>query len=623
MSEHRPIDRIRMQLMWDRLLAVVEEQAQTLLRAAFSSMVRECGDLSAGVFDLQGRMLAQAVTGTPGHVNSMAESVNHFIAAFPLESMADGDIYLTNDPWKGTGHLNDFVVTTPCFHRGRLVAIFSCTSHLIDIGGIGYGPDAKDVHAEGIYLPFVKLAERGQMNRTLLDVVRANTRQPMETEGDVYSLAACNDIGCERLRAMLDEFGQDSLTDLSDYIIERSRAAVMAEIATLPPGTWRSAMTVDGYDRPIELVAATTISASGVHVDFDGTSPVAPFGINVPLVYTTAYTCFGVSCVVSPRIPNNAGSLAPLTVSAPAGCILNAQFPSPVATRHVIGQLLPDVVFGGLCQAVPERIPAEGASLVWSVMLRGLAARRNAGDDGFTITANTNGGTGARPMKDGLSATAYPSGIRATPVEITESTAPLVYWRKELRPDSGGAGRFRGGHGQVVEIESLDGQPFELLAAFDRIDHPPRGRDIAPSSSESQRARVHRCRGDRGGCGEDGFATARVGGGRARRAWALAGAAGDSERHVVVDEELELPVMARALALATLDVVAGDLSEVLSVEGDGEVVEQLGELGGGLVAELVGHEEVGQVHRRSSATACSRCSVVTVRAPFAAAAVRA
>ena len=298
----------------------------------------------------------------------------------------------------------------------------------------------------------------------------------METEGDVYSLAACNDIGCQRLRAMLDEFGQDDVADLANYIVERSREAVVAEVATLPRGTWRSAMTVDGYDRPIELVAATTISADGVHVDFDGTSPAAPFGINVPLVYTTAYTCFGVSCVVSPRIPNNAGSLAPFTVSAPAGCILDARFPSPVATRHVIGQLLPDVVFGGLCQAVPERIPAEGASLVWSVMLRGLAARRSAGDDGFTITANTNGGTGACPMKDGLSATAYPSGIRATPVEITESTAPLVYWRKELRPDSGGAGRYRGGHGQVVEIESLDGQPFELLAAFDRIDHPPRGR---------------------------------------------------------------------------------------------------------------------------------------------------
>ena len=391
--------------------------------------------------------------------------------------MAEGDIYITNDPWKGTGHLNDFVVTTPCFHRGRLVAIFSCTSHLIDIGGVGYGPDAKDVHAEGLYIPFMKLAEGGQMNQSLLALVRSNTRQPVETEGDVYSLAACNDIGCQRLCETLDEFALDSLDELADHIVGRSREAVRAEIAKLRPGTYCSSMTVDGYDQPIELVAAITISADSVHVDFDGTSPATPFGINVPLVYTTAYSCFGISCVVSPRIPNNAGSLAPLTVSAPAGCILNAQFPSPVATRHVIGQLLPDVVFGCLRQAVPERIPAEGASLVWSVMLRGLAARRKAIDGGFTITANTNGGTGARPMKDGLSATAYPSGIRATPVEITESTAPIVYWRKELQVDSGGAGRYRGSLGQTVEIASLDQHPFELLAAFDRIDHPPRGQE--------------------------------------------------------------------------------------------------------------------------------------------------
>jgi N-methylhydantoinase B len=477
MNQFGALARINMQVMWNRLIAVVEEQAQTLLRTAFSSMVRECGDLSAGVFDLRGRMLAQAITGTPGHVNSMAESVRHFIDRFPLETMADGDIYITNDPWKGTGHLNDFVVTTPCFHRGRLVALFSCTSHLIDIGGIGYGPDAKDVHAEGIYIPFLKLAERGEMNTTLIEMIKANTRQLVETEGDVYSLAACNDIGCERLREMMNEFELEDLTELADTIIERSREAVLAEIAKLPPGTYGNSMTVDGYDRPIELVATATVSATGVHVDFDGTSPLAPFGINVPVVYTTAYTCFGLSCIISPQIPNNAGSLAPLTVSAPVGCILNAPFPNPVATRHVIGQLLPDVVFGCLRQAVPERIPAEGASCVWSLMLRGLAARRNDIDGGFTITANTNGGTGARPMKDGLSATAYPSGIRGTPVEITESTSPLVYWRKEYRPDSGGAGRYRGGHGQIVELSSLDGEPFEILAAFDRIEFPPRGRD--------------------------------------------------------------------------------------------------------------------------------------------------
>ncbi len=208
------IDRINMQIMWNRLIAVVEEQAQTLIRTAFSSMVRECGDLSAGVFDLDGKMLAQAVTGTPGHVNSMAESVKHFIDRFPVADMQEGDIYITNDPWMGTGHLNDFVLTTPAFHKGKLVALFSCTSHLIDIGGIGFGPDATDVHMEGIYIPFLKLADRGVMNETLLAMVRANTRQPVESEGDVYSLAACNDIGCERLSEMMGEFGLDDLDAL-------------------------------------------------------------------------------------------------------------------------------------------------------------------------------------------------------------------------------------------------------------------------------------------------------------------------------------------------------------------------------------------------------------------------
>ena len=348
---------------------------------------------------------------------------------------------------------------------------------MIDIGGIGYGPDAKDVHAEGIYIPFLKLAENGQMNSTLIEMIKANTRQPIETEGDVYSLAACNDIGCERLCDMMNEFGIDNLTVLADSIIEYSRDAVLKEVTKIPNGSYKNSMIVDGYDSPIELIATTTVTKEGVHVDFSGTSSIAPYGINVPMVYTAAYTCFGLSCIISPQIPNNAGSLAPFTVSAPIGSILNAPFPNPVATRHVIGQMLPDVVFGCLHKAIPELIPAEGASCVWSLMLRGLAAQRNEADGGFTITANTNGGTGARPMKDGLSATAYPSGIRGTPVEITESTSPIVYWRKEYRSDSGGPGLFRGGHGQIVELSSLDGKPFEILAAFDRIEFPPRGRN--------------------------------------------------------------------------------------------------------------------------------------------------
>jgi len=465
---------IRRQIMWNRLLAVVEEQAQTLLRTAFSPIVRESGDLSAGVFDLQGHMVAQAVTGTPGHVNSMAESVRHFIEAFPTQSMAEGDVYCTNNPWKGTGHLNDLVVTTPAFHRGRLVGLFSCTSHIVDLGGIGFGPDGTDVFMEGLYLPFLKLVDRGRVNETLMAIVKANTRLPVETEGDIYSLINCNEIGCRRLSEMMAEFGLSTLEDLSAHILDSSRSAVLAEIARLPRGSWRYEMTVDGYDAPITLAATTTIAADAVRVDFAGTSPAARFGVNSPLAYTTAYSVFGLSCAIAPRVPNNAGSLSAYGVTAPPHTIVNALPPAPVASRHLIGQMLPDVVFGCLRQAIPDRVPAEGTSCIYLMTFR---SRDAEAERRFAISVVTNGGTGARPGKDGLSATAYPSGVKGTPVEIVETTTPLLFWRKELRPDSGGAGTHRGGHGLELEIENRSAGPIEILAAFDRTKFAPRGCD--------------------------------------------------------------------------------------------------------------------------------------------------
>ncbi len=377
----------------------------------------------------------------------------------------------------GTGHLNDFVVTTPCFHKGKLVGLFSCTSHLIDIGGIGFGPDATDVFMEGLYIPFLRLIEGGKVNETLMAMIRANTRLPVDTVGDTYSLASCNDVGCRRLVEMMDEFGLDDLDDLGGYICDRSEAAVREEIRKLPQGTWTNTMITDGYDQPIALTGTVTVSDAGIHVDYTGTSPVSGRGINVPLAYTTAYTVFGLACVVGSRIPNNAGSLAPLTVSAPEGCILNAPKPAPVCSRHVIGQMLPDVVFGCLRQAIPDRVPAEGTSCLWNLNVRGRTKGGEGGNYGFSMAFTSNGGTGARPRSDGLSATAYPSGVKGTPVEIAEQITPLLFWKKEYRPDSGGAGRTRGGHGQIIEIESRVGEPFELLAAYDRIKHPARGRD--------------------------------------------------------------------------------------------------------------------------------------------------
>ena len=467
---------IQNQVMWNRLLSVVEEQGQTLVRTAFSPIVRECGDISAGVFDLEGRMMAQAVTGTPGHVNSMAESVKHFINHFPLNTMNEGDIFITNDPWMGTGHLNDFVLTTPCFKDNKIVGLFSCTSHLTDIGGLGVGPDATDIHMEGLYIPMLKLADRGVMNETLLKLVSQNTRQPVETEGDVYSLAACNDIGCKRLVEMMNEFEIDDLKNLSDFIYDKSLSAVENEIKKIPNGVYENSMMIDGFEKDIKLEAKLTVFDKSISVEYTGTSDKSKFGINVPLSYTKAYTCFGLSCLVSAEIPNNAGSLKPFEIDAPLGSILNAPYPAAVCARHIIGQMLPDVVFGCLEKAIPDKVPAEGASCLWNITFRGKTDRGTNNNSLFAVTAVVNGGTGARPNKDGLSATAYPSGVRGTPVEINEAVAPLLFLKKEYNPGSGGKGKYNGGLGQLIEIKSAIDEDMDLLASFDRIKFPARGR---------------------------------------------------------------------------------------------------------------------------------------------------
>ena len=489
MNENNLIDdknNIQNQVMWNRLLSVVEEQGQTLVRTAFSPIVRECGDISAGVFDLEGRMMAQAVTGTPGHVNSMAESVKHFINHFPLNTMFEGDIFITNDPWMGTGHLNDFVLTTPCFKDNKIVGLFSCTSHLTDIGGLGVGPDATDIHMEGLYIPMLKLADKGVMNKTLLKLIGQNTRQPVETEGDVYSLAACNDIGCKRLVEMMKEFKIDDLKKLSDFIYDKSLSAVENEIKKIPNGVYKNSMMIDGFEKDIKLEAKLKVSDNFISVDYTGTSDKSKFGINVPLSYTKAYTCFGLSCLVSAEIPNNAGSLKPFEIDAPIGSILNAPYPAAVCARHIIGQMLPDVVFGCLEKAIPEKVPAEGASCLWNITFRGKTDRGPNNNSLFAVTAVVNGGTGARPNKDGLSATAYPSGVRGTPVEINEAVAPLLFLKKEYNPGSGGKGKFNGGLGQVIEIKSAIDEDMDLLASFDRIKFSARGRSHGENGNAGQ-----------------------------------------------------------------------------------------------------------------------------------------
>ena len=490
MTANSPLSHLHRQIMWNRLIAIVEEQAQTLIRTAFSTSAREAGDLSAGVFDTGGRMLAQAVTGTPGHVNAMAASVGFFLQKYPLASMRPGDVYVTNDPWMGTGHLHDFTVVTPSFHEGRPVALFASTTHVVDVGGIGFGADGRQVYEEGLQLPILPLAREGRMNETILEIVRANVREPVQVEGDLYSLAACNDTGVRRLAEMMREFDLVELDGLGAHMVEQSRAAMLEEIRALPRGTWHNEMRIDGYDRPLDLVAALSIGDDGIEVDFTGTSPVSNYGINVPLTYTQAYASFGVRCLVGASIPNNAGSLSAVRVSAPEGCVLNAPPPCAVAARHAIGQMLPDVVMGCLDQVLEAAAPAEGTSCLWNPMLlggHGLTGDEDFGDaTPFSVNLFHTGGAGARPGKDGLSATAFPSGVRNTPVEITEAIAPVLIWRKEYRTDSGGPGRHRGGLGQVMEISNAEGAPFAISTMFDRVNHPARGRDGGTAGANGQ-----------------------------------------------------------------------------------------------------------------------------------------
>jgi len=472
------------QVLWNRLIAVVEEQANVLLKTAFGPITREAGDLSAGVYDTRGRMLAQAVTGTPGHVNTMATAVAHFLERFPAHTLKPGDVLVTNDPWMGTGHLFDFVTVTPAFLKKKLIGFFASTCHVIDIGGRGFVAEATSVYEEGLYVPHMKLFEggdkgQGRRNEALFSILAGNVREPVQVRGDILGLVSCNEVATRRLAAMLQEFGLTELDSLGDYILSTSRDAMRAAVRKLPRGTWRASMQLDGYEAPIELCAALTVSGTGVHVDFAGSSPASRFGINSPKCYTDAYTSFGVKCIVAPGIPNNAGSLEVVTVSAPEDSIVHPLRPRPVTARHLIGQTLPELVFGCFAEPLRQQVPAEGAGSIWILGLSGGPQVEGAKPDAsrFNVISIGIGGMGARPTKCGLSTTAFPSGVGAIPVEITEAQSPLLFRRRELAEGSGGEGRQRGGMGAAIEIENTEPAPFSVACAtFDRRHNPARGR---------------------------------------------------------------------------------------------------------------------------------------------------
>jgi N-methylhydantoinase B len=473
---------IRTQVMWNRLIAVVEEQAQSLLRTAFGTITREAGDLSAGVYDVQGRMIAQAMTGTPGHVNTMATAVVHFFKKYPPATMKPGDVYVCNDPWLGTGHLFDYVMMTPVFLGKKLVAFFASTCHVIDVGGVGMTAQANSSFEEGTLVPHLPIRKQGVINEELLDVILANSRSPVEVRGDILSLISANDTGARRLIDMMQEFGLATLEPLAKHILAQSEKGAREAIRALPEGDWSYAMTLDGYERELTLKCKLTIRNGKVVIDFTGSSPASLKGINSPRTYTLAYAVFGLKAVIAPHVPNNIGSLSVFDMITEPGSVIDPIRPSPVTARHVTGQMLADCVFGCLAQALPGKVQAESAGPIWILMLNSahgrVAAEETKDATPFSVISIGLGGMGGRPGKDGISTMAFPSGVGGIPVEITEGQCPLWFREKQFLPGSGGAGEYRGGLGQRIEIANRERAPFTISAAtFDRIRNPALGRD--------------------------------------------------------------------------------------------------------------------------------------------------
>ncbi|MCY4370087.1 MAG: hydantoinase B/oxoprolinase family protein [bacterium] len=467
------LDPVLIEVLWSRVLSVVNEQQVALQRTAFSTIVRETQDLACGVFDTNGWMMAQSVTGTPGHINAMATGVRHFLEEYPPGTLRPGDVLITNDPWMTAGQINDITVLTPVFKNGAEVAYFANTCHAADIGGRILSAEAREVYEEGLRIPIMKLYDRGVINRDLISIVRANVRTPDETVGDLYAQTSCNDVGARALLGFMDEFDLDSIDPLSYEIITRSEEALRSAIREIPNGVHQHETWSDGFDEtPILIRATVTIDDEDIFIDFAGSSPESVRGINVVFNYTHAYASFAMKAAISPDVPHNDGAFRPVHVSAPPGSILNCLEPAAVASRHLIGHFLPGVVFGALADALPEQLMAPGSDPIWISIWRG---RPRQATDRFTFSLFQCGGAGARASKDGLNTTGFPSGVAGVPAESVETLTSMVQLRRELRTDSGGAGRFRGGLGQWTEMSCRTDEAWTVSAMVDRISYPPEG----------------------------------------------------------------------------------------------------------------------------------------------------
>lgn len=452
------LDPVTIQVLWNRLVSLVDEAATGLLRTAYTPSVKEYHDFCCALFDRDASMMSHSTITTAGFLGIVPEVMRNFVERHPPDSLKPGDVLITNDPWLASGHLIDVSVASPIFHHGELVGFTLCIVHQLDMGGRMSTLESQDVYEEGLKIPVLKLYDEGRLNETVFEFLRANIRVPDKVIGDVRAQLVANHVCTQGLVRLLDEFALHGLEDLSREVVMRTERSLRRKIAELPDGTYRNAVRlprIPGCSDDIDIRAAVTVDGDGVTVDYTGSSGEVGAAVNCTLNMTRSYTAYPFKLALDPDVPNNAGGLRPIAVVAPQGTILNCRPPAATWGRTMVSQLLPEIMFGALKDVMPDTIyAANGGTPSNEVYLHG---RHRDGRTFFAI-ANHMGGFGGRANVDGLSTLCFPNNTRNIPIEVTENEATVVYDRKEFVVDSAGPGRWRGGFGQEVGFTVLEGE---------------------------------------------------------------------------------------------------------------------------------------------------------------------
>jgi len=471
-------DPITLEILWRRLVSIVDEADASVARTAFSSLLRDAHDYTCMFTDSRGQELVQGTFCTPGQAGAMALGVKNLINSIALEEYQPGDVYIVNDPWLLAGHLNDVCVMSPIFYKERPVAFTACVFHHSDIGG-RVASDNRQVYEEGIFIPPLRLYEAGVLNESVLELIRWNVRTPEEVTGDIRSQVAANHVCARKVNEMLEDEGLDTLDDLADEIIDRTEKSMRAAIAGIPNGVYPYEGIIEGAGKRKDITIKLTVEVndSDIHIDFDGTSPQVDWGGNVVYNFTYAYVFMAVKSAFDPDIPINEGAIRPVKMTAPAGTVVNCRFPAAVAARMQIGHFMTEMVFKALADATPDNIIAESGGTPAQTNI--FYGKRFNATPWLTMIIR-GGGLGAGSRMDGHHCAIFPANGANTPVEIFESDTPLIVEERCLVCDSGGPGKTRGGLGRKMIIrvpneEYAPQGPTSIAVQAGRFKYAPQG----------------------------------------------------------------------------------------------------------------------------------------------------